>query len=122
MWPDAIKEIWNQLEQMKSGIIGLVGLQGVGKSSALLALEVKFIMKAANGKENSKQKKSEQKQPEDYRVIRFKWRREADLFRSLLEGGHECSEKFDRDYRARLIRILEGRLLSQKRVCLLLRG
>jgi len=38
VWPDAVPEIIRKLETMNGGIIGLVGLQGVGKSSALLAI------------------------------------------------------------------------------------
>jgi hypothetical protein len=38
VWPDAVREIIRRLERMNGGIIGLVGLQGVGKSSALLAI------------------------------------------------------------------------------------
>ena len=39
VWPDAVREVIQKLETMSGGIIGLVGLQGVGKSSALLAIE-----------------------------------------------------------------------------------
>jgi len=39
VWPDAVREAIHKLETMNRGIIGLVGLQGVGKSSALLAIE-----------------------------------------------------------------------------------
>ena len=38
MWPDSVREIFHKLETMNGGIIGLVDLQGVGKSSALLAI------------------------------------------------------------------------------------
>jgi len=38
VWPDAVRERIHKLETMNGGIIGLVGLQGVGKSSALLAI------------------------------------------------------------------------------------
>ena len=37
--PDAVREVIHKLETMNGGIIGLVGLQGVGKSSVLLAIE-----------------------------------------------------------------------------------
>ena len=36
-WPDAVYEIIHKLETMNGGIFGLVSLQDVGKSSALLA-------------------------------------------------------------------------------------
>ncbi|MCJ7455387.1 hypothetical protein MUP07_01410 [Candidatus Bathyarchaeota archaeon] len=39
VFPDAVREIIHKLETMNGGIFGLVGLQGVGKSSALLAIE-----------------------------------------------------------------------------------
>ena len=39
VWPDAVREIIRKLETMSGGIFGLVGLQGVGKSSVLLAIE-----------------------------------------------------------------------------------
>jgi hypothetical protein len=38
VWPDAVREIIHKLETMNGGIIGLVDLQGVGKSSALQAI------------------------------------------------------------------------------------
>jgi hypothetical protein len=65
---------------MKAGIIGLVGLQGVGKSSALRALHSSMKSKS----------------------IRFKWRRQHELYRSLLDGSHEASEDFLREYWCRL--------------------
>lgn len=41
VWPDAVREITHKLETMSGGIIiGLIGLQGVGKSSALFAIYV----------------------------------------------------------------------------------
>ena len=38
MCPDAISRIIKQLETMRGGIVGLIGLQGVGKSNALYAI------------------------------------------------------------------------------------
>ena len=105
VWPKAVTEIWHQLEHMKGGIVGLVGLQGVGKSSALIALEVRCIQKVMK-REDPEKKKSQQ--PGVYGVVRFKWRREADLFRCLLDGTHECSRDFDRDYRVRMLGNLES--------------
>lgn len=61
-----------------SGLVGLVGQQGIGKTSALLAL---YWGKAPGMKGDM-----------DDRVL-FKWRDENALFSSLLEGSHElCSE------------------------------
>jgi ABC-type sugar transport system ATPase subunit len=36
--PDSVRRVLRQLDMMKGGVIGLVGLQGVGKSSALTAI------------------------------------------------------------------------------------
>jgi len=80
VWPEAVLRVQHQLETMKAGIIGLVGLQGVGKSSALRALH------------NSTKSES----------ILFKWRRHRELYRSLLDGSHEASEDFLREYWRRL--------------------
>ena len=38
VWPDAVREIIHKLATMNGGIVGLVDSQGVGKSSALLAI------------------------------------------------------------------------------------
>jgi len=38
VWPDELRGIWDQLGDMSAGLIGIVGLQGVGKSSALQAI------------------------------------------------------------------------------------
>lgn len=80
VWPEAVLRVQRQLETMKAGIIGLLGLQGVGKSSALRALH------------NSTKSES----------ILFKWRRHRQLYRSLLDGSHEASEDFLREYWRRL--------------------
>jgi len=38
VWPESVKRALKKLEVEQSGLMGLVGLQGVGKSSALQAL------------------------------------------------------------------------------------
>lgn len=42
----------------------------------------------------------------EYETILFKWRRQADLFQSLLNGTHGASGSFLREYKARLVEIL----------------
>lgn len=67
-------------------MIGIVGPQGVGKSSALLVLE--STLKVGF---------------ESRDVILFKWQRERDLFESLLEGNHEASPEFLQKYQEALV-------------------
>ena len=49
VWPDAVREVIHKLETMNGGIIGLVGLQGVGKSSALLAIQARRALLQQEG-------------------------------------------------------------------------
>ena len=44
VWPDAVREMLRKLETMNGGIIGLVGVQGVGKSGALLAILFRRVL------------------------------------------------------------------------------
>ena len=86
---------------MRKGIIGLVGLQGVGKSSGLMALYFKAL---ANHGDNSEVKKTAKNNtPPSEDILHFKWRRQQDLFESLLNGTHEFSSEFCREYSARLL-------------------
>ena len=38
VWPDEVRNLAHQLDSIRGGLIGLVGTQGIGKSSALMAL------------------------------------------------------------------------------------
>jgi len=89
-------------------VIGLVGLQGVGKSSALLAVFIAKIL--LEGEAWRKQHNSKPGPGHEYETILFKWRRQNELFRSLLDGTHEASLDFHREYAARLLGQLEPRL------------
>ena len=68
-----------------------MGLQGVGKSSALLALEA-----------------TEKIRLEQTDVVLFKWQREKDLYESLLEENHEASREFLQEYREALVNTYGG--------------
>jgi hypothetical protein len=68
-----------------------VGLQGVGKSSALLALEAPEKMRL-----------------ERRDVVLFKWQREKDLHESLLEENHEASQEFLQEYREAFVNTYGG--------------
>jgi len=91
--PDVLQDIALELENSRRGLIGLVGQQGVGKSSALMALlkGIPFSLRPANEK------------------ILFKWRREKDLYTSLVNNTHEGSEHFMPRYLRALSKELESR-------------
>ena len=98
--PDAVSRALRQLDTMSGGIIGLVGLQGVGKSSALLdILSHKRILdrEAWREKHGCYPSWAHGDDP-----VWFKWRRETELFPSLLDGTHEASEVFLRQYKEQL--------------------
>jgi hypothetical protein len=82
---------------MKGGIIGLIGLQGVGKSSALTALYKRYI-DAHDSKE----------------IILFKWRRKQELFNNLLIGTHEASQHFRDEYADILLKELRFRFPDEE--------
>jgi DNA-binding MarR family transcriptional regulator len=92
---------------MNGGIIGLVGVQGVGKSSALQAIHFQQavmeydLSRKIPQKENIGGLRSS--------IIRFKWRRRNELFRSLMNGTHEASGDFRRAYRRVLLAMLRTR-------------
>ncbi|MCJ7635767.1 hypothetical protein MUP77_25665, partial [Candidatus Bathyarchaeota archaeon] len=106
VWPKTVLRILDRLGSMSGGIIGLLGLQGVGKSSALRALYV-ARMRMAEAKRRVRSK--EQVEEADYDVIFFKWRRKPELFQSLLDGIHEASTDFDYEYKKMLSEELESR-------------
>jgi hypothetical protein len=96
VWPDAVRKIIRKLETTSGGIIGLVGFQGVGKSSALQAIYRTRIEQMDRQWASSGEKGPVPRHA--YRIVLFKWRRESELFRSLLNGSHEASESFLSEY------------------------
>jgi hypothetical protein len=86
VWPDTVREVIHKLETTNGGIIGLVGLQGVGKSGALQAIYRSRIEQV----DRQRAEDPDAKRPvphQTYRILLFKWRRESELFRSLLNGS-----------------------------------
>jgi len=115
MWPDAIREIIRKLETTSGGVFGLVGFQGVGKSSALLAiLSGRMLLQ---DEEYRKAHKSGDPPDLGQDVIRFKWRRQSELLPSLLNNTHEASAEFRREYLGALmvqVRVHFPHLISQE--------
>jgi len=77
---------------MNGGIIGVVGLQGVGKSGALQTIYRTRIEQMDRQWASSSEKGPVPRHA--YHIVLFKWRRESELFRSLLNGSHEAHESF----------------------------
>jgi hypothetical protein len=93
---------------MNGGIIGLVGPQGVGKSSALLAIMAERML--LQNEEYRKENKSADDPNLGRDIARFKWRRYSELIPSLLNGTHELSKTFPYAYSGTLIAHLENNL------------
>jgi len=91
---------------MNGGLVGLVGLQGVGKSSALLAIEVGRML--LQNDEYRKTHKSGDAPNLGIDIVRFKWRRESELLPSLLNNTHEASAEFHRERLHDLMEIVKA--------------
>jgi len=89
VWPNAVREVIRKVDEMNGGIVGLVGLQGVGKSSALLAIE--FGRMLLQSDEHRKKHKSGSAPGLGKDLIRFKWHTKAELLLSLMNGTHDAS-------------------------------
>jgi hypothetical protein len=91
---------------MKGGIIGLVGLQGVGKSTALLMIYMAKVIMADKERRDASGKNGANG-VDECEVTLFKWRRRSQLFATLLNGTHEASLSFLREYGSKLIERLK---------------
>jgi hypothetical protein len=97
VWPDELRGIWDQLADTRGGLIGIVGLQGVGKSSALQAIYRSRIEQ--DDAQRAKDPEAKAPCPSYQRdVLLFKWRRQPELISSLLNGSHEASDTFLSQY------------------------
>ena len=106
VWPDAVKQVIQQLETMSGGVIALVGLQGAGKSSALLALET-YFNRLQHREAAQIAKRIVSTYSKDNRTVRFKWRREQILSKDLRELSHELSNEFLYRYQELLLGLLK---------------
>jgi len=90
--PEVLRDVHQELTSSTRGLIGLIGQQGVGKSSALMALQ-KGIPYSFLGQ----------------RVL-FKWRRKDELFKALLTFTHEATDVFLQLYLISLVLVLRDQL------------
>jgi hypothetical protein len=97
VWPDELSRIWDDLKRMQKGLIGIVGLQGVGKSSALQAIYQRRLEQ--EDQQGARKNRVATSAPQHaHNAVLFKWRRQTELFKSLLDGSHEASESFISEY------------------------
>jgi hypothetical protein len=112
VWPEPVLKVLKRLEVDDGCLIGLVGVQGVGKSSALYALYYTLDKKENQeyrvAYETAKRNGAPLPERSDG-VIHFKWRREAELYPSLLDGRHECHREYYQEYMTNLIEELKRR-------------
>ena len=110
VWPDTVRRLARELKDMRGGLIVLVGLQGVGKSSALEAINTDITLKNLEAQLEASEGKNADS---DFQQIRdtllFKWRRQSELFESLLLCTQEVSYEFLHRYRTRLQALLKPR-------------
>jgi GTPase SAR1 family protein len=101
VWPEELNIVLRKLSVMSGGVIGLIGLQGVGKSSALYAIE-HFLLNDECKKRREMKQYVITTSMEDYRTCRFKWRREPELMNKLESGTHELWTSFELAYKEAL--------------------
>ena len=83
--PDTVARLLAHLRTVHGSVVGLVGFQGVGKSSALLALSTGL-------------REHKDKSASGLDTVLFKWRRSSELFKTLLGIDHEASVQFLTEY------------------------
>ncbi len=95
VWPETVFRTVKRLRGMNGGIIALVGVQGVGKTSALLAIVAgRMLLELAQ----SRTSKSEKPLAKETDYVSFKWRRQPELMPSLIRRTHEASPEFYHEY------------------------
>jgi len=90
--PKAVSQVSRELKDVRGSVIGLLGVQGVGKSSALLYLLMTMVIQEKEEQEKTSKRKEADSPRHEYGTIFFKWRRQNELFRSLVIGTHEDSK------------------------------
>ncbi len=92
LMPSEVSHLLTHLRSVRGALVGLVGYQGVGKSSALLALATSL----------RRTKVPDQTSPEWSDTMLFKWRRGMDLYKTLMDYDHEAALEFRSKYGAKM--------------------
>jgi Mrp family chromosome partitioning ATPase len=99
LMPSEVSHLLTHLRSVRGALMVLVGLQGVGKSSALLAIATSLRQTKVPGPTSSA----------CYDTILFKWRRASDLYKSLMDYDHDASLEFRSKYGAEMTSLSSSR-------------
>jgi len=99
--PDEVFDLCRRLASEQGGLHALIGYQGVGKTSALLAI--------ANELRKSEAPETKQKPELSETILLFKWRRPSELIPELLRHEDGLSSKLKRIYTSSLAQALKKR-------------
>jgi len=99
--PDEISNLCRRLASERGGLHALIGYQGVGKTSAMLAI-ARELCKPEAAKANQKPSLSDT-------IFLFKWRRLSELVLELLRHDDGLSSRLKKEYLSSLAQVLKKR-------------
>jgi len=102
--PEEVSRLADQLAYLQDAIIGLVGQQGVGKSSALIELSRNPVYTTPNPE-------SENRQPD--RVL-FKWRSQPEIYDVFLDPSNLAYPEFVVRYAHKLVEQVKRRIYPHR--------
>jgi len=101
LMPEEVSNLCRKLATERGGLHALIGYQGVGKTSAMLAIAHELRKSIAT---NTKQKPNLSKT-----IFAFKWRQPSELIPELLRREDDVSSKVKAFYTSSLARLLKKR-------------